>query len=228
MLNRALRRLRNPCGRSLLDIGAGNGLLVRLARDSGWDAEGTELSHQLRALAKTRYGVELHDPSDQEIPSNAFDVVTLINVLDQSPDPIKLLQDARRALRRKGRLFVRVPNASFHFQWVRLTSFIKRGHLESLAVLHDYGFSRKSLSASLLKNSFKPTAIRNASLTGSLVLGDRQGVKLMMMVMRGVVATAEMISRGRILWAPSIEVEAERLDDEAATERATIGRRSPS
>ena len=48
------------------------------------------------------------------MPAGAYDVVSLVNVLDQAPDPAALLRAARAALRPGGRLLVRVPNASFH------------------------------------------------------------------------------------------------------------------
>jgi SAM-dependent methyltransferase len=194
-------------------MGAGNGLLVKLARDSDWEAEGTELSHQLRTLARTRYGVHLRDPSEEDILSGSYDWVTLINVLDQSPDPMKLLREARKALHPKGRILIRTPNASFHFQWIRATSFIGLHRLSRLAVLHDYGFTRKSLSSILPKNGFEPVVIRNAALTGSFVLRERRGAKLMIAILKGLVASLERISCRRILWGPSIELEAKLLDN---------------
>jgi hypothetical protein len=75
-------------------------------------------------------------------------------------------------------------------------------------VLHDYGFTQKSLSLSLPLNGFEPVVIRNAALTGSFVLSERRGAKLMIAILKGFVVSLERISRRWILWGPSIELEA--------------------
>jgi len=212
MLSLLLGRLTTTGGQRLLDMGAGNGQFVSLARDSGWEAEGTELSHQLRQLAQSRYGIHLRDPGREANPQGSYDWVTLINVLDQAPDPIGLLREARDALRPKGSLLIRVPNAVFHFKWIRTTAGIGLGRFSRLAVLHDFGFTPASLKASLLFNGFRTRAIRNASLAGSLPLGGGPATTLLTYATESLAKSTTWISGGRIMLGPSIEVEAERLE----------------
>ncbi len=122
MLGRLLAGLGGPRGRRLLDLGAGSGLFVRMALDGGWRAEGTELSIQSRAWAREHHDVTLRDPVSSSSDAASYDVVSIINVLDQTPDPLLLLRQARKALRPDGLLLVRVPNGSFHLRWARLAS----------------------------------------------------------------------------------------------------------
>lgn len=210
MLSQLLRRLTTTEGQRLLDIGAGNGQFVSFARDSGWEAEGTELSHQLRQLAQSRYGIHLRDPDREANPQSSYDWVTLINVLDQAPDPIGLLREARDALRPKGSLLIRVPNSFFHFNWIRATTGIGLGRFSRLAVLHDYGFTPKSLKASLLINGFETREIRNADLVGSFGLGGQRATTFLTFAVKALATSTTWMSQGRLLLGPSIEVEAER------------------
>ena len=212
MLSQLLRRLTTTEGQRLLDIGAGNGQFVSFARDSGWEAEGTELSHHLRQLAQSRYGIHLRDPDREANPQGSYDWVTLINVLDQAPDPIELLLEAKNALRPKGSLLIRVPNALFHFNWIRATIGIGLARFSRLAVLHDYGFTAKSLKASLLINGFETREVRNANLARSLALGGECATTFLTFTMKALVKSTTWLSRGRLLLGPSIEVEAERLE----------------
>ncbi|MEK7367247.1 MAG: glycosyltransferase, partial [candidate division NC10 bacterium] len=209
-----LRRLGPGRGRRLLDIGAGSGLFVRMAREAGWEAEGTELSTESRAWARARHGITLHDPEADLVPAGAYDVVSLVNVLDQAPDPAALLRAARAALRPGGRLLLRVPNANFHARWIRVAARLGLG---GLAVLHGYGFTSASLRAALLSQGFRVLALRNAAVAEGVGVVERFGplsrpIRGALVVLAGAVA---WLSAGRLLWGASLEAEAERLPEGA-------------
>lgn len=207
-----LRRLGPGQGRRLLDIGAGSGLFVRMAKDAGWEAEGTELSTASRTWARAHHGVSLRDPGRDPAPAAAYDVVTLLNVLDQAPDPAALLRLGRAALRPGGRLLLRVINAGLHARWIRAAA---RFGLADLAVLHAYGFTPASLRAALLPQGFRVLAIRNATVAEGAGVAVRFG--RLSGLIRGALAlvagAAARLSAGRLLWGPSLEAEAERLPE---------------
>jgi SAM-dependent methyltransferase len=219
MLRDLIERLGPPEGRRLLDIGAGTGLLVVLASETGWQAEGTELSSQFRAWARSEYGVELRDPHSSPLPASAYDVVCLVNVLDQAPDAGALLDDVRTALRPGGRALIRVPNASFHVTWMQTAARLRIRSLARAAILHEFGFTPSSMRYILNAKGFQVLSTRNAALSGATTGLSRLGAlagpsKFILSSFFGVIAA---LTCGRFLWAPSLEAVAEKPCDTTNT-----------
>lgn len=109
---RLVRRLTR--GSRLLDVGAGIGTFLSLARKSGWQVAGTEVSTSARELARERYGIDLMhgQAEDLHLPAAAFDVITLWHVLEHVPSPSRLLRAVHAALVPGGCLVIAVPNDS--------------------------------------------------------------------------------------------------------------------
>jgi len=210
MLRELIRRLGPPRGRRLLDIGAGSGLLVKMAREAGWRAEGTELSSQFRAWAQSEYGITLNDPLLEPPSPDTYDMICLVNVLDQAPEPDALLNEARLALRSNGRLLVRVPNATFHATWIRTVSRLGLKGMAAAAILHEYGFNPMSLKKALRSCGFHVTTLRNAGLSGAACCTTRLGplFRLFRFVVSAFLGVVQWLTGGRLLWAPSLEAEA--------------------
>jgi SAM-dependent methyltransferase len=99
-------------GMRLLDVGAGIGAFLAMAREQGWTVSGTEVSTSARSLARERYGLDLlfGQAEDLHLPSRGFDVVTLWHVLEHVPSPARLLRSCAQALVPGGSLVVAVPN----------------------------------------------------------------------------------------------------------------------
>ncbi|HEU4402015.1 MAG TPA: class I SAM-dependent methyltransferase [Candidatus Polarisedimenticolia bacterium] len=110
---RRLRLLeeRSPRG-SLLDVGCGDGLFLKVARDSGWGVEGIEFSPEGARRASTRLGrpVAVGDLARGGMLRGPFDAVTLWHVLEHLPEPAAMLEAVRRRLRPGGLLVAAVPN----------------------------------------------------------------------------------------------------------------------
>jgi SAM-dependent methyltransferase len=110
----ALRRQR-PDARTLLDVGAANGLLVEEASRAGMQAVGVEPSQVLAAEARDR-GLEVHagvlpHPS---LADRRFDLVTLVDVIEHVTDPVGLLRLACEQVTDDGCVLVVTPDiASF-------------------------------------------------------------------------------------------------------------------
>lgn len=111
---RRLRRVEARAGArgALFDIGCGDGLFLRVARDSGWRVEGIEFSPEGAARAAARLGrpVAVGDLEATAMLPGPFDVVTLWHVLEHLPQPRPMLAAAHRRLRPGGLLVVAVPN----------------------------------------------------------------------------------------------------------------------
>jgi 2-polyprenyl-3-methyl-5-hydroxy-6-metoxy-1,4-benzoquinol methylase len=97
---------------TLLDVGAGTGTFVRLAKSHGWDATAIELNmDSADLLAKEGYQVIVKPLEMADLSPNSFDVVTLWEVLEHMADPRSLLKHAGKLLTSKGILLILVPNA---------------------------------------------------------------------------------------------------------------------
>lgn len=100
---------------SLLDVGAGIGSFLALARETGrYQVQGTEISEEGVRLAAEHRGIELlPGPLDeQRLPENSLDGITLFHVLEHVPFPGRTLAHCVRLLRPGGKLLVAVPNDS--------------------------------------------------------------------------------------------------------------------
>lgn len=100
---------------SLLDVGAGSGILVEAARKAGYDATGLEPSEWLQHEAEklnlpVKKGVLTDLPEDQH-----FDIITLIDVIEHVIDPMALLVDIRKRLATQGLCMVVTPDCASWF-----------------------------------------------------------------------------------------------------------------
>lgn len=103
---RLLRRLA-ASGR-LLDVGTGPGLFVELARKDGYDAVGIDLLAQV-GERRDRLIVK---GTTADLPSEAYDIVTLWCVVAHEPGFLDLLRECCRVLRPGGIVLIETPNMS--------------------------------------------------------------------------------------------------------------------
>lgn len=116
-----LRRHLRPPGR-LLEIGCGNGRLLKLAADEGWSVAGIELSEQLAETARRRLGVTVRtaDFLADEYAGGPFTVVVLRHVLEHLPDPRRALRRIAARLVPGGHALLEFPNIdAWDLRWKR-------------------------------------------------------------------------------------------------------------
>lgn len=125
-------------GETVLDIGAGYGAFVLSCRRRGLDAIGFEIEPFEVEIARQRLGrvepggdatetFRKGDAGRLPFTNEAFDMVSLLNVLEHVPDYRLVLREAVRVLRPGGRLFIVCPNyaafrreAHYHVPWMPL------------------------------------------------------------------------------------------------------------
>ncbi len=97
---------------SLLDVGCGDGLFLKVAQDAGWSVEGIEFSPEGARRSSQRLGrpVAVGDLAGAAGLRGPFAVVTLWHVLEHLVAPATMLEAARLRLRPGGLLTVAVPN----------------------------------------------------------------------------------------------------------------------
>jgi 2-polyprenyl-3-methyl-5-hydroxy-6-metoxy-1,4-benzoquinol methylase len=151
-----------PAGR-ILDVGAGAGTFLELARADGWDATGVELSPDLAARAEARTGacVMRGDFLEVTLEKAAFDAVTLWDVLEHTIDPGAVLDRARDLLAPGGVLVVFTIDAASLFNVVadfawRTTLGRVAGPLELLYdKRHNHYFTARTLRTLLARHGLK-------------------------------------------------------------------------
>jgi ubiquinone/menaquinone biosynthesis C-methylase UbiE len=168
MWRKRLGRLpRLAAGSRVLDVGAGIGTFLALARDqAGWVASGTEISRQAVQLARQRHGLELLVGQFEEmsLPAATFNLITLWHVLEHVPSPTRLLQACHRVLVPGGWLVIAVPNDEAP-RWrlehlkARLRGRIPARYqpLSPGAEIHLSHFSRTVLAQLLSRQGFRAT-----------------------------------------------------------------------
>ncbi len=96
----------------ILDIGFGEGGLLRIAEQQGWQCYGTEVAPQALAYGAARgWQVTNNAGHDSRFPQHGFDVVTMIELLEHMPNPQQVLAEAAHWLRPGGLLYLTTPNA---------------------------------------------------------------------------------------------------------------------
>ena len=93
---------------NLLDIGAGTGDFLLVAKENDWKTIGFEPSEKARTIAQKK-GVELKS-NLSDFENNSFDVITMWHVLEHVPDLENQIKELKRLLKPNGSILIAVPN----------------------------------------------------------------------------------------------------------------------
>ena len=162
---------RMPRGR-MLDVGCGEGSLVRWALDKGWDAIGCDIAAvAIAAARKAGPSSRFYCGQPKDLPEElgAFDGVTALHVLEHFPNPHMLFDSLGSRLRRGGWAVLTMPNRH------RIGLLVRRMRRQpwqawDLPPHHFTRWSRRALR-SFLSNYFEEMAI-TCSRYGRLGLLD--------------------------------------------------------
>ena len=92
----------------ILDVGAGTGQFLSVAKNDGWQTIGVEPSDKAKAIAKNK-GVSFVEQTS-ELENHSFDVISMWHVLEHVPDLDKQIKELKRLLKPTGTLIIAVPN----------------------------------------------------------------------------------------------------------------------
>ncbi len=139
-----------PDHQRLLDVGAYTGVFVEIATHHGWDAVGIEPSEWAVDQARAQgLRVMLGTLEEAAFPDQAFDVVTMWDVIEHVPDPAATLQAAWRVLAPGGFLVVHTMDIDSLFS--RCMGKRWPWYME----MHLCYFSRRTMAAMLEKAGFE-------------------------------------------------------------------------
>ena len=92
----------------ILDIGAGTGDFLSVAKQNGWQTIGVEPSDKAKAIAKNK-GVSFVEKT-AELENQSFDVISMWHVLEHVPNLDEQIKELKRLLKPNGTLIIAVPN----------------------------------------------------------------------------------------------------------------------
>ena len=158
------RRVDSYAPRRLLDVGAHAGRFMRMAQAGGWDVEGVEVNPKTAAHAERRTGAVVHRVSIETVAAEGrrYSALTLTDVLEHIPDPVRVLQTAARVLLPGGIVAVKVPSGPAQRRKEQVLSALDPGRPVSLAnnLVHVNHFSAHSLRLALERAGFREITIR--------------------------------------------------------------------
>jgi ubiquinone/menaquinone biosynthesis C-methylase UbiE len=150
-------------GGKLLDVGAGTGILMELARESCYELYGVEVARDGIEAITRKFGAEHVIPGYFEKIDfaamgliSAFDVVTMIDLLEHVREPNEALRKAFSLLKTKGYLLLCLPDTS------SLTARIFKKRWNLYATEHLFSFSKICLSRLLRNHGFKVCKLQAA------------------------------------------------------------------
>ena len=97
-----IEKIARPSGKRVLDVGAAGGSFLAMARERGYTPLGCEPSTWMCQFAREHYGLELHPGTIFDLPveTGSVDLLTLLDVIEHTPDPKAVLAARARAARR--------------------------------------------------------------------------------------------------------------------------------
>ena len=96
---------------SVFEMGCGNGLMLATLRDLGWQVRGSERTEDAALFARTQANVPVLVGGPENLaPSEQFDLLLMIQVLEHLEDPAAAVAAMAKHLKPDGRLIIGVPH----------------------------------------------------------------------------------------------------------------------
>jgi len=145
-----------PAKGRLLDVGTAAGAFLAAARDRGWEVEGCEPNRWMAKWGSEHFRVPIRagELFDQDYAPASFDVITLWDVIEHTPDPARVLRAVRQLLKPDGLLIVNYPDRG---SWLARLMGRRWPFLSSV---HLYYFTRDTLAKMLTRHGFDVLALR--------------------------------------------------------------------
>ena len=153
--------------RTLLDLGAHVGRLMKLAAERGWAAEGVELNPSTAAYAAAATGLPVHRMDARALAGEGrrYGAVTLVDVLEHIPEPVAMLEAARAVIAPGGWIAVKVPHGREQLRKEALRARLRPGYRATVAdnLVHVNHFGPRSLRLALERAGFAEVSVAVAA-----------------------------------------------------------------
>ena len=163
-------RRKKKTGR-LLDIGCGNGYFLALCQREGYDGEGLDISEFAAeyAINTLHLPVLISEIGDADFQTAKFDIITLWHFLEHTRNPLQVVCNAKRWLKKDGIIVIEVPNFKgtdaqnrwkdwtgwqlpYHFYHFSPETLTKLLHLCGLTVIKFKDFHSETVKENLSRN----------------------------------------------------------------------------
>ena len=156
VIDAELMFLRRQPGGLLLDVGCGSGDWLEKMQQLGWNVEGLDVDKAAVQVARMK-GLKVYCESleNLSLPNSVYDVATMNHVIEHVPNPLQLLAECLRILKKNGRLIITTPNTR---------SFARRVFGDSWRGLepprHLFLFTPEALGNALTKVGFSQCSVK--------------------------------------------------------------------
>lgn len=181
-LLKRIERLSN--GKQILDVGCSNGAFLKAAERRGWSAEGLELETSSYQVAlQNGLHVRNEDLVSCAFPDQAFDIVTMWQLIEHLSAPREFITEIKRILRPGGLLVISTPNVQsiawklLREQWGAVEPEV---HLHLFTVkslkylIQDVGFETKAIETL----DIKPSTLKKALLRSQSGLAKSKSISV--------------------------------------------------
>lgn len=153
----------------LIDIGCATGVFLDIARKTGFNSKGIEISSELAEYAKREFKLEVeNDLFSASYPSESVDVITLLDVIEHIPmsDISKTMLEIYRILKPGGVLVIRTPGEDgFLRMTAKILFFLSARQIERpMHLFYSYehlsSFSSHTLNIFMTRIGFNPYLIK--------------------------------------------------------------------
>jgi 2-polyprenyl-3-methyl-5-hydroxy-6-metoxy-1,4-benzoquinol methylase len=140
----------------IFDVGTANGSFLKVAHDAGWDVTGCEPSRWMGEWCRDNYGIHVNQGTlfDRAYEDASFDVITLWDVLEHTPDPMATLKECYRLLKPGGMLVVNYPDIGSWAAWLMGRKWV------FLLAVHYYYFTRTTIKQALRNALFEVLKVK--------------------------------------------------------------------
>ncbi|MEE3327183.1 MAG: methyltransferase domain-containing protein [Myxococcota bacterium] len=174
--SRKVRLYRNFIGegeRQILDVGCGDGRLLKLLRDFGhpdWKIAGLEFDEKAirhcQEMGFEAHAARVEDFSRDESQQERFDAVIMLQLIEHVDDPSMMCERVHTLLKENGVFIIETPNLAgldyrlFSGRWWGHYHFPRHWNL----------FSRERLEQMLMQHDFEPLAHENLISTSAWII----------------------------------------------------------
>lgn len=142
-----------PDGGRVLDIGCGTGSVLDCLRsEPEWRCDGVDVSEAAVRQASSIAPVVRADAAELPFDDAEFDAILILDVLEHTESPLRVLREARRVTNDSGVLVISTPNAGSLLRPL----LGKRWH-GFADTTHIYFFTRFALEHLLAASGWRPT-----------------------------------------------------------------------
>lgn len=152
---------------AFLDMGCGEGYMLKHAADNGFQPYGCDIAMNLRPEFAGQFKFTKGNIFEAAFPNEFFSVIYMDSVMEHVPDPTAVLKEFYRILKPGGVIMIIVPNEDSLMNTLTCWGYTltlnrkKYGKIKPFVTpYHINGFSKRSLKALIERNNLEPLRIK--------------------------------------------------------------------